>query len=325
VGLLYLLLAGVAAVAIVYSVLSILKSVETPVRSVVYQRTSSYPPISIVIVPDFSTYLGCYVRYYDDISPHPAYNSSVGPKNCVYSNVSFSSLKLNLTRNALVFQSPVDVADKQILCINFTINTTVRDYSAIEYWMFGDWDSFNASNETDQELMVAQSELIRPVHTFPAGMRTLIKLSKIVEEDLDGERSVRFQVEPNFARYNKDTSGSGISHLQVMFEWSSPVYELYKEVLPISFWSSVGSICGMLITIWKLAEIGTALVKKLRRERKKIHKRLKRKEREKEKLEKEFAKTNSLPSLPEGATFNFVSSPSPDGDPNGHLSINSDR
>ena len=308
VGLLYLILAGVAVTAVVYSVLAILDVLRVPVRSVTYQRTDRYPPILIVIVPDFSTYYGCYMRYFDDISPDPAYNSSIGPRNCTYTNITFASLKLNVSRFAMVFQSPTDVANKQILCINYTINTTVRDYSAIEYWMFDDWNSFDSSNETEKEEILAQSELTHPIHTFPAGMRTQVKLSKIEEDDVNNLHSVRFQVEPNFARYNREEAVSGVSHLQVMFEWSSPVYEVYKAVLPLSFWSAVGSICGVLITIWKLAEVGTSLMRKFRRERKKIKRRLKKKEEEKAKLQKEYSKTNVLPSLPSGATFDFVNS-----------------
>ena len=323
VGLLYLILAGVAVTAVVYSVLSILDVLRFPVRSVTYQRTNRYPPILIVIVPDFSTYYGCYMRYFDDISPHPAYNSTVGSRNCTYTNITFTSSKLNVSRFAMVFQSPTDVANKQILCINYTINTTVRDYSAIEYWMFDDWNSFDSSNETEKEEILAQSELTQPIHTFPAGMRTQVKLSKI-EDNVNNLHSVRFQVEPNFARYNREEAVSGVSHLQVMFEWSSPIYEVYKTVLPLSFWSAVGSICGVLITIWKLAEVGTSLTRKFRRERKKIKQRIKKKEEEKAKLQEEYSKTNVVPSLPSGATFDFVNSDLPLPDEN-KPSINDDN
>ena len=307
--LLYIVIVAAGAVVVVYSVFAIIQASDSKLRSVSYVYSAQYPPIAIAIVPDFSIYHGCFYRYYDDLAPHP--DSYVPPffEECNYTNVTFESTKLNVTRFAMVFKSPVHVDYKQILGVNYTINTTVRDYSAIEYWLVDDWDGFYHSGHGKQAEKLAATEETTPIHTFPAGMRTWVKMSKVIEKNSIVPNAT-FSVEPNFAKYTyrHGSLEKGTDALQVLFEWSSPIFEVYEVIPAISVWNAVGSLCGILITLWKVGELGTALFKRMKRERSKIRQRIKERNIQKTQLVDEYLKSGTVPVMPEGTKYRLVRS-----------------
>ena len=309
VPLLYVLVAVAAVVVVVYSVLALAESVNMPARSVIYRSNDVYDPIGIVIVPDFAQYLGCQFRYYDDLAPIPPPHYKPHPpfQPCYHENVTFVSLMLNISIKAMVFRGPTHVAYKESLSINYTINTTFRDYSAIEYWLIDDWNKFNKSSLKDKSDLLAATEQENAIHMFPSGMRTWIKMNKIVNRD-PSINGVIFQVEPNFAKYTppKGEEDPSIDHLQVLFEWASPVYEIYDVISTgNTYWSSFGSLCGILLALWKVIELSKALFRKLKRERKRIKDRMHKIQQEKSKIAEEYVKSGHIPSLPSGAKFNL--------------------
>lgn len=310
--LLYVVVAAACIVAIVYSVLAIVNASHSQVRSVSYVYSPKYLPIAIAIVPDFSIYHGCFCRFFDDLAPLPKPNYE--PPycgTCNYTNVTFESTKLNVTRFAMVFKSPVHVDYKEILGVNFTINTTVRDYSAIEYWLIDDWDDFYLSSREKQAEVLANTEETLPIHTFPAGMRTWVKMSKVIQKT-SLVPNATFSVEPNFAKYTYRHGNleNGTDALQVLFEWGSPVFEVYEVIPAISVWNAVGSLCGILIILWKVGEIGHGMFKRMRRERSKIKQRIRERNIQKTKLVDEYLKSGTLPVLPQGSTYKVIKSES---------------
>ena len=46
----------------------------------------------------------------------------------------------------MVFRGPTLVYCKQSLRLLYNINTTAREFSAVEYMLFDDWDKFNSSS-----------------------------------------------------------------------------------------------------------------------------------------------------------------------------------
>ena len=307
--LLYVTVAAAGIVAIVYSVLAIISASGSNLRSVTYLYSAEYPPIGIAIIPDFSIYHGCFYRYFDDLAPPDSTYNPPYFGECNYTNVTFESIKLNTTRFAMVFKSPVHVNFKEILGVNFTINTTVRDYSAIEYWLIDDWNGFYLSSRKQQAVVLANAEETRPIHTFPAGMRTWVKMSKIIEKNSLNPNAT-FTVEPNFAKYTYRHGNleNGTDALQVLFEWESPVFEVYEVIPAISLWNAVGSLCGILIILWKVGEIGHGMFKRMRRERSKIKQRIKEKHVQKTHLMDEYLKSGTVPILPQGSKYKLIKS-----------------
>lgn len=309
--LLYIVVAVACIVAIVYSVLSIVSASRSQLRSVSYVNAAEYPPIGIAIVPDFSIFHGCFYRYFDDLSPmKPNYEPPYFGE-CNYTNVTFNSKKLNVTRFAMVFRSPVHVDFKESLGVNFTINTSVRDYSAIEYWLIDDWNGFYFSSHEEKAKVLADAEETRPIHTFPAGMRTWVKMAKVIQKK-SLVPTATFTVEPNFAKYTHRHGSleNGTDAMQVLFEWESPVFEVYEVIPAISIWNAVGSLCGILIILWKVGEIGTGMFKRMRRERSKIKQRMKERNIQKSKLVEEFQKSGTVPVLPQGSKYKLIRSES---------------
>ncbi len=262
-----------------YTIEGLIESYNNKVRSIQQIDVNGrYPPIGIAIFPRFSFYQDCEYRYYDNLSPVSHTNpGSCGhfqiPITCSVTNMSFnSSVVQNLTRSALIFQGPRLVKCKESLKLAFGIDTTKREYSALEYILFDDWEGFNQKNLIEKQRYLAFIEQNRTVYTFPAGFRTWVKLSYSIYENFGTSRNyTEFDIIDNYASFNdyNDT----YMPMEVLFEWKTDHYDYVQEIVSTTIWSAFGSFCGLLLTIVKIAEFCKAWIRRFRRDKqkKRIH------------------------------------------------------
>ena len=259
---------GAAVVYAFYTITALIHSYQYPVQSTSYRIASSYPAIGIAIIPDFSQFVGCEYRYYDDYSPDPI----VPTEECNYFNVSFNSTLLNSTRKSMVFMGPTDIMRRQSLEVRYTINTTQREYNAIEYFAFYQWSNVVNKSVDEQRSLLADFEYKSTLFTFPAGFKTWVKMSYIETAKYDGKsKSIEFEMDISLAKYRSSTfnNSTDLDSCAVYFEWASPRYVYIQEILSTNFWNSLGAMCGVLITLLKAGDYLKAWVAWVRQERKK--------------------------------------------------------
>ena len=251
-----------------YTITALLHSYQYPVQSTTYRRASSYPAIGIAIIPEFSQFVGCEYRYYDDYSSNPI----VPSKECKYFNISFNSTLLNDTRKSMVFMGPTDVMRRQSLGVHYIINTTQREYNAIEYFVFYQWSNIVNESLDDQRLILADFESKNTLFTFPAGFKTWVKMNYIETEQHDGKtKSIEFEMEIGLAKYRDlvYNNSTDLDACIVYFEWASPRYVYIKEMLFTNIYTTIGALCGVFITLVKAGEYSKALIIWIRLEWKK--------------------------------------------------------
>ena len=264
----YMVFIGAAVVYAFYTITALIHSYQYPVQSTSYRTASSYPAIGIAIIPDFSQFVGCEYRYYDDYSPDPI----VPTKECKYFNISFTSKLSNSTRKSMVFMGPTDIMRRQSVGVRYTINTTQREYNAIEYFAFYQWSNVVNKSLDDQRLILADFEDKSTLFTFPAGFKTWVKMSYIETEQYDGKRkSIEFEMEISLAKYRSFmyNNSTDLDTCTVYFEWASPRYVYIKEILSTNFWTTIGALCGVFITLLKAGEYFKAWIIWVRLEQKK--------------------------------------------------------
>lgn len=273
--LLYILLMGVAVVYAFYTIQGLVDAYANKVRSIqVIDVGNRFDPIGIVVFPEFSYFNHCEYRYYDDLSPHPRTPpaSCKGfqiPIMCSMDNLTFQSTDLLINRSALVFEGPTLVACKESVMLRLSINASMREFSAVEYILFKDYDHFQQLNKEKKEAFLAQLEATHSVYTFPAGFRTWVKVAYSVRVDFVTKRNITdFTIEDNYAAYN-DQPINGVFPMEVLFEWKSNDYQYIQEIVSTTVWSAFGSLCGVFITLVKAGEFCRMWLRRIRRDRQK--------------------------------------------------------
>ena len=265
----------VAVVFAFYTIQGLVLSYSNHVQSVqVRQIKWEYKPVGIVIMPQFSSYVNCDYRYYDDLSPNETLletckNHSV-PSHCVYTNLTFTSEVLGVRRHAMVFRGPTLVYCKQSLRLLYNINTTAREFSAVEYMLFDDWDKFNSSSLAEQVKQLADMEKEKIIHTFPSGSRTWVKMKYEETTDVYGDRVVEYSLLHSYAAYTPACNSCETTRpTVVIFEWQSSLYSSTQEVISTTAFNAIGSLCGILITLMKAGEFCRQWIRRIRREKQK--------------------------------------------------------
>ena len=72
-------------------------------------------------------------------------------------------------------RGPTRVNLKQSLWLNFSIDTTKREFGAMEFLIFSDWGDLDSMSPQAQSDYLAQEEAREPLYTLPAGFRSVGK------------------------------------------------------------------------------------------------------------------------------------------------------
>ena len=290
---------GIAILFAFYTIQGLIDSYENRVRSVQQIDVNGrYHAIGIAIFPPFSDYIKCEYRYYDDVSPNPKQPPDICqnfeiPFVCDYVNVTFNSSISPGVRFAMVFKGPTLVSCKESLLLRYHINTTYREFSAMEYILFDQWDTFIAKSNESKMDFLANIEMNRVVYTFPAGFRTWVKLSYSVRQDFHNNRNyTEFSLIDNYASFNGNQTDT--LPMEVLFEWKDNYYDYIQEIISTTAWSAFGSLCGLFLTLVKAGEFCRHWVRRIRRDREKKVLHLQKLEEEQKLLMESYERRKSL-------------------------------
>ncbi len=298
----------IAAVIAFYSIESLIQSYQHKVRTVQYISVDEYRTIGIAVFPqDFARFDHCEFIYGDDLAPKNMNSSHINPANqtCQYSFVTFHSKLVNTNRTAMIFHGPTMVKQKQSLGLHFTINTTTRQFSAMEYLLLEDWYSkMHASHEKKADYL-AEMEYAMPLYTVPAGFRSWIKISYLIRNDgTDSKNLSDFVTNTDFGTYtgwynNDNGTSNNSAPVYALFEWKSDTFEYVTEIVSTTIWSAIGSLAGVFVTLVKAGEYGEKLIRRIQRDRKKKRLRLQELEAEREEKVREYHKKRLAKRLQE--------------------------
>ncbi|CAI8049133.1 Proton-activated chloride channel [Geodia barretti] len=229
--------------------------------------------LCVVCRQDFATYENCQFKYGDDLSPHGGNWTPLTPvdvlDNCsTFINVTFTSSLVNENRTAMVFRGPTRVNLKQSLWLNFSIDTTKREFGAMEFLIFSDWRDLDAMTAAERANYLAQEEAKQPLYTLPAGFRSWVKIYKIMRRDGAAKTNLSdFYLITDFSKYNdpRPLENRTSDPLLVLFEWKSPTYEYIEDILSTTIWNTLGSLAGVFVTLIKAGEYFYAWIKRMRR------------------------------------------------------------
>ena len=69
-------------------------------------------------------------------------------------------------------RGPTRVNLKQSLWLNFSVDTTKREYGAMGFLIFSDWRDLAGMTPADRSSFLALQEAKEPLYTVPAGFRS---------------------------------------------------------------------------------------------------------------------------------------------------------
>ena len=62
---------------------------------------------------------------------------------------------------------------KQSLWLNFSVDTTLREFGAIEFLLLNSWDDLIKMSSEEQQSFLNQEEAKEPLYTAPAAFRSV--------------------------------------------------------------------------------------------------------------------------------------------------------
>ncbi len=284
-----------AAVVAFFTIDALVLSYNHRVRSIEYITIEKYHTIGIAMFPEeYSTFDYCKFNYADDL--YPGDHSSTDHPNeiCHYTNVTFFSQLVKKNRSAIVFDGPTLVRLKQSLIVHFTLDTTMRNYSAMEYLLLGNWHTVMKESTEKQAIYLSGMEARQPLFTVPAGFRTWVKMSYTIRNDGAASNNLSdFDVKSDLSSYNdwRNISERTTSPILALFEWKTDTFEYVTVILSTTIWNTIGALSGVFITFIKVGEYAHRWIKRLRREkRKKVLKLTEIEEQHKRKLDQYWQK-----------------------------------
>nr|XP_006811293.1 PREDICTED: transmembrane protein 206-like [Saccoglossus kowalevskii] len=297
--LFYVTLFSTAGIVAYQTISDLMESRKHPVASIQYNETDMYLPPGIVI---YSTdvnakFLSCGKYFYDLVDP-PDINPN--HKNCTNEEVVYPDPYFpERYRKAIVFKGPMNVHDKEILFINFSLNQTARNFSGIEYLLFQNWNTFSnraelqhktlqaaktqttvpfnsissarapverrSKNRSNKEGFIRQVDIDNPTWTFSGGMLTWIRMSLMETYYLNGSFNSVFDVSESMVKYNDiRPEEERVNELFfVLYEWRDKYIQQNHIVNTMSVWNTVGVLCGVFLTLFKAGEFVTKAIQRM--------------------------------------------------------------
>nr|XP_009926097.1 PREDICTED: transmembrane protein 206 isoform X4 [Haliaeetus albicilla] len=189
----YLLLMAVAVFLVYQTISDFREKLKHPVMSVSYKEVSLYDAPGIAFYPGKARLLSCKHHYYDHIPPlvNPG---QPGDIECTTQRINYTDPFTNQTmKYALVVQGPRDVKKKELVFLQFHLNGTDQDFSAIDYLLFSSFQEFINSPEKAEFMKDCESSYSS--WKFSGGFRTWVKMSLVKTKEEDGSETVEFKQE----------------------------------------------------------------------------------------------------------------------------------
>ncbi|XP_069787447.1 proton-activated chloride channel [Narcine bancroftii] len=257
----YLLLMAVAVFLAYQTISDYREKLKHPVMSVSFQEVQKYDAPGIAFYLGEAELLSCKHHFHDHVQflVNPG---QPGEIDCIKENVSFMDPYRNQTwKSALVLRGPQEVRKKELVFLQFHLNETEEDFSAIGYLLFSSFEEFQES--PDKAQFMQDCERSYSIWTFSGGFRTWVKMSLVKTTEKDKSESVEFRQESTLVRYNDRRPGSEQSDqwFFVVFEWKDPFIQKVQDIITANQWNTIAILCGVFLALFKAAEFAKLSIK----------------------------------------------------------------
>ncbi|XP_032661029.1 proton-activated chloride channel isoform X2 [Chelonoidis abingdonii] len=221
----YLLLMAVAVFLVYQTITDFREKLKHPVMSVSYKEVPLYDAPGIALYPGKAQLLSCKHHYYDHIPPliNPG---QPGEIECTTQRINYTDPFTNQTmKHALIVQGPRDVKKRELVFLQFHLNETNQDFSAINYLLFSSFQEF--LNSPDKTEFMKDCESSYSSWKFSGGFRTWVKMSLVKTKEEDGRETVEFK----------------------------------QEIVTANPWNMIALLCGIFLALFKAADFAKLSVK----------------------------------------------------------------
>ncbi|XP_044278422.1 proton-activated chloride channel isoform X1 [Varanus komodoensis] len=256
----YLLLMAIAVFLVYQTIADFREKLKHPVMSVSYKEVPLYDAPGIALYPGKAELLTCKHHYYDYIPPlvNPG---QPGKIECITQRVNYTDPFTNQTKkHAVIVEGPRDVKKRELVFIQFHLNETDLDFSAIDYLLFSSFQEFLSSPNKSEFMKACESSYSS--WKFSGGFRTWVKMSLVKTKEEDGQETVEFRQEISVVNYIKRTTKAGVDQLFfVVFEWKDPFIQEVQDIVTANPWNMIALLCGIFLALFKAADFAKLSVK----------------------------------------------------------------
>ncbi|XP_077013860.1 proton-activated chloride channel isoform X5 [Tamandua tetradactyla] len=137
----YLLLMAVAVFLVYQTITDFREKLKHPVMSVSYKEVDCYDAPGIALYPGQAQLLSCKHHY--EVIPPLRNPGQPGDLNCTIQRISYMDPFSNQTmKSALIVQGPREVKKRELVFLQFRLNKSSEDFSAIDYLLFSSFQEF---------------------------------------------------------------------------------------------------------------------------------------------------------------------------------------
>ncbi|XP_034381496.1 proton-activated chloride channel [Cyclopterus lumpus] len=263
----YLLLTGVAMFLAYQNISDFLEKLNNPVMSVTYKEVDSFLAPGIALYPGKARLLSCK-HYFHDYIPPLVDPGKPQEGDCLMEDVTYFGPFTNQTKiQALVVRGPTDVRNKELIFMQFSLNETEEDFSAITYMLFSNFgDLIHSANKS---IFMRDCERNYSMWTFSGGFRTWVKMS-LVKTSGKNNDAVEFRQESAVVKFNDKRPESEKTNqlFFVVFEWRDPYIQEIRLIVTANPWNSIAILCGVFMALFKAANFAKLSIQWIIRMRK---------------------------------------------------------
>ncbi|XP_018409562.1 PREDICTED: transmembrane protein 206 [Nanorana parkeri] len=257
----YLLLMAVAVFLVYQTITDFREKLKHPVMSVSYKEVDVYEAPGIALYPGKAELLSCEHHLYDHIPPlkNPG---QPGENHCVTQRINYTDPFTNQTmKQALIVKGPRQVRKRELVFLQFHLNETEQDFSAIDYLLFSSFQNFLTSENPTSFMQDCESSFSS--WKFSGGFRTWVKMSLVKSTEEDGSQSVEFKQETSVVNYidQRPAADHGDQLFFVVFEWKDPYIQEIQDIITANPWSMIALLCGVFLVLFKAADFAKLSVK----------------------------------------------------------------
>ncbi|XP_043820103.1 LOW QUALITY PROTEIN: proton-activated chloride channel [Dromiciops gliroides] len=268
----YLLLMAVAVFLVYQTITDFREKLKHPVMSVSYKEVDRYDAPGIALYPGQAQLLSCKHHY--DVIPPLNRPGQPGDVNCTTKRINYTDPFSNQTmKYALIVQGPREVKKRELVFLQFRLNETNEDFSAIDYLLFSSFQEFVQS--PDKVRFMQDCESAYSSWKFSGGFRTWVKMSLVKTKEEDGREAVEFRQETSVVNYidQRPAAEKSVQLFFVVFEWKDPFIQKVQDIITANPWNTIALLCGAFLALFKAAEFAKLSVKWMIKIRKRYLKR----------------------------------------------------
>ncbi|XP_035871168.1 proton-activated chloride channel isoform X2 [Phyllostomus discolor] len=137
----YLLLMAVAVFLVYQTITDFREKLKHPVMSVSYKEVDLYDAPGIALYPGQAQLLSCKHHY--EVIPPLRSPGQPGDVKCTTQRINYTDPFSNQTlKSALIVRGPREVKKRELVFLQFRLNESSEDFSAIDYLLFSSFQEF---------------------------------------------------------------------------------------------------------------------------------------------------------------------------------------